>query len=165
MAGYLPFDDYQNILENPGLQSISLGGLARFWTQPYFGLYIPVTCSLWWLVSVGLQLSGAALLGSAWLFHSVNLVLHLGNAVLVFLLVSTLLERSRSSLPASDGQVPKLAEKGATQPLAAAFLFALHPVLERALAIRPGDRRLEEQLARARGAAGPTMEPTRSAGP
>jgi tetratricopeptide (TPR) repeat protein len=122
LAGYLCFDDFQHILENPNLQSTSVGGLLAFWTRPYFALYIPLTYSLWWLLSAPVHLLGATLQQSAWVFHGLNLLLHLGNTVLVFWLVRTLLERRLPSQPATSD------ERVQTLSLAAALLFALHPV-------------------------------------
>jgi tetratricopeptide (TPR) repeat protein len=61
-----------------------------------------------------------------WGFHLVNVLLHAGNSLLVFLAMSKLLGRSASSLP------PPFVEKGMEGslpvPFAAALLFAVHPI-------------------------------------
>lgn len=121
-AAYLRLDDYRHILENPDLQSTSLSSLARFWTNPYFGLYIPVTYSMWWLLAAIAHTLGLLLKQSAWLFHALNLVLHLANSGLVFLVVQKLLRRCRP-----DGA--ELDERSmVTVSLIAGLFFALHPV-------------------------------------
>ena len=63
---------------------------------------------------------------SAWLFHALNLGVHLANAALVFLLVRRLLYLRRS-LGAPAGAVPAEAA-GPPIALLAALCFALHPV-------------------------------------
>jgi len=128
LAGYLCFDDPQHILENPHLQSASPAGLVALWTRPYFGLYIPLTYSLWWLLAAGVHLVGASLEHGAWLFHAVNLALHLGNTTLTFLLVRALLYRCQASQTKLGGA------RGQGLALAAALLFGLHPVQVEAVA-------------------------------
>jgi protein O-mannosyl-transferase len=118
-AGYLRLDDYRHILENPGLVPPSLSSLAGFWTKPYFGLYIPVTYTVWWTLSALAHAVGLSLKQGVWLFHALNWVLHLANAVSVFLVVQTLLRRSRT---ADDGPGESIIA------LAAGLFFALHPL-------------------------------------
>jgi protein O-mannosyl-transferase len=120
LAGYIRFDDHRHILENPNLQPTSLAGLGAFWSSSYFGLYIPVTYSVWWVLGAGAHVFGATLAQSAWLFHALNLAMHLGSGVMVFWLVRTLLERTDPE-SANPGQQRFIA-------LVAALLFALHPV-------------------------------------
>jgi hypothetical protein len=120
VAGYIGLDDPTHILENPGLRKLSLGGLLGFWTAPYFSLYIPVTYSLWWLVALVAHLFGT-LSQTAWLFHALNLSLHLANACLVFLLLRMLL-----LLRTKDSAQPGARASGVA--LLAALFFALHPV-------------------------------------
>ena len=121
-ADYIRFDDYGHILKNANLTPTSLTGLAGFWSKSYFSLYIPVTYSLWWLTAAGVHAFGGALARSAWTFHGLNLVLHLVNAVLVFLIVRILIRRCR-------GQAPTHAARHEVAlALTSALLFGLHPV-------------------------------------
>jgi Flp pilus assembly protein TadD len=111
LAGYLRLDDYSHLHDNPHLRSSS--GLWALWTRPYFSLYIPITYSVWW---------GAARIVSiadgAWLFHTVNLLVHCGNAGLVFVLV-------RGWVRSCE---PKAASDETPVALLAALVFAVHPV-------------------------------------
>ena len=75
--------------------------------QPHFGLYIPVTSTLW---AALLHLGG----GATWPFRALNIALHLANVVLVTTMVSAMLRRwSLSSV---------------TGVAIAAAIFALHPL-------------------------------------
>lgn len=69
---FLAWDDTEH------LAAVKAYPLARFWTAPYYGLYIPFTYSAW-----------AALwhaFGTPLAFHLFNVVLHALNASFVFLL-------------------------------------------------------------------------------
>jgi Flp pilus assembly protein TadD len=116
-AGYLRLDDYTHILDNPTLAHPSASGLAAIWSKAYFGLYIPVTYSVWWLYAAAVG-AFRALPDSAPLFHALNLALHAGNVVLVYGLLRTLLR----PFPATcdEAQARRVA-------LLAALLFAVHP--------------------------------------
>jgi tetratricopeptide (TPR) repeat protein len=113
LADFIRLDDYTHLFDNPHLSS--LAGLGALWSGPYFNLYIPITYSVWWLVTMI-----AGLRGHAWVFHSINLTVHLANALLVFLLVRSLLRIRRSSQEADAGDD--------TVALISALVFALHPV-------------------------------------
>jgi hypothetical protein len=116
-AGFIRLDDYRHILENSQLQKAVPANLAAFWTKPYFGLYIPITYSLWWVVS-WIGRAFGTLQQTAWLFHALNLACHLVNATLVFFVVHTLLDRDRQK---QSGRSRMIA-------LLSALFFALHPV-------------------------------------
>jgi tetratricopeptide (TPR) repeat protein len=121
VADYIRLDDFQHVVENPGLQGMSGPALFEFWARPYFGLYIPVTYSIWWLASGVAHLFGT-LRQTAWLFHALNLGLHLANTCLVFLTTRTLLHQCREKHPSLNAaSIPSMA-------FLAAWLFALHPV-------------------------------------
>jgi Flp pilus assembly protein TadD len=120
-AGYIRLDDYGHILENPSLRKISLAGLVGFWTDAYFGLYIPMTYSVWWLLAGIAHVLGTTLEQGAWLFHALNLVLHVANVVLVFFTLQMLLRLCRARLSALSDSTLR------TVSLIAALFFALHP--------------------------------------
>ena len=120
-AYYIRLDDYQHILDNPSLQKTTFSGLATLWGESYAGLYIPVTYSAWWAGS-GLAHALGNLRDAAWLFHAMNLVFHLVNVALVFVILRLLLGLGRKE---STEHV------AAINPIAAwigALFFALHPV-------------------------------------
>lgn len=72
----LAWDDEQSLIENTILQN---GPLSQFWTQPFFGMFIPVTYSLWSLIFQFFGLSSEV-------FHSLNIGLHLCNGLMVYFL-------------------------------------------------------------------------------
>jgi tetratricopeptide (TPR) repeat protein len=97
-AGFV-WDDDDYVVENPVLRSLS--GLWQIWTQPHaLPQYYPLVHTTFWLEY---QLFGIA----PWPYHTTNIALHAGCAVLVWRFLSRL-------------QVP-----GA---LLGALLFAAHPV-------------------------------------
>lgn len=113
-ADFIRLDDHSHLFNNPHLHRRSWAGLVEIWSKPYFNLYIPLTYSAWWV----LTMVGGLTRQSAWLFHALNLALHLVNAALVFLLVRTLVRRDdEPSSPGTD-----------RIPLLAALVFALHPM-------------------------------------
>jgi tetratricopeptide (TPR) repeat protein len=120
-ADFIRLDDYSHLFDNPHLQRMSVSGLAASWTKPYFNLYIPITYSAWWAVTMVGSLLGT-LRQNAWLFHALNLAVHLANTALVFLLVRTLLgARRRKTAGPADAD-------GGTVALISALFFAIHPV-------------------------------------
>src|SRR5262245_46904889 len=98
---FLNWDDRFHILDNPLFQPARLENARHYWSQPYMGLYIPLTYSVWTLI-------GSASMSPA-VFHGANLLLHIGCVLLVFNIVRELI--------------------GAVWPAAiGAAIFAVHPV-------------------------------------
>jgi hypothetical protein len=120
-ADFVRLDDNSHLFDNPHLRRMSVAGLAALWTKSYFNLYIPITYSVWWAGAMVASLFGP-LRQAAWLFHALNLAVHLANAALVFGLVRSWL---RLRMPEADARA---VAGGATIPLLAALCFALHPV-------------------------------------
>jgi tetratricopeptide (TPR) repeat protein len=110
-SGFI-WDDDSYVTENDTLRS--LDGLRRIWLVPRsIPQYYPVVHTTFWLEY---QLWGLAPTG----FHVVNVLLHVLNAVLVWVILRRLFQRTEEGL-----DVPILA-LGATW--LAAAVFALHPV-------------------------------------
>jgi hypothetical protein len=85
----LTWDDDSNIFSNPYFHA---GLWQTFWLEPYFGLYIPLTSTVWEILfHVGA--------GAAWPFRLLNLLLHLLNIALAFQLLRCLAERWRLQSP------------------------------------------------------------------
>ncbi|MDX6766819.1 MAG: tetratricopeptide repeat protein [Candidatus Methylacidiphilales bacterium] len=83
--GFVVWDDGINIYENPFFLSEPLANLAFFWKQAYHKLYIPLTYSMWGLVSwVSLFLTGRL---HPSVFHVLNVGFHVANALLVYALI------------------------------------------------------------------------------
>ena len=79
----LRWDDAMHLLENPHLyQPWSWTKLQAVWSQPYFGLYIPMSYTIWGLLKL-VTASPAA-------FHALNLFFHMGNVLLVYRLLACL---------------------------------------------------------------------------
>lgn len=75
MFDYLGVDDSTHLLKNPHL--LSWTSLLGLWTKPYFGLYIPLTYTVWG--SVALIFGKTPLV-----FHGLNVFFHSLNGVLVY---------------------------------------------------------------------------------
>jgi hypothetical protein len=117
-APSLIWDDDSNIFKNP----YYLADLWRpFWTAPYFGLYVPVTSSIWEILfRVGD--------GAPWPFRALNFVLHAGNVTLVYFLLRRLAREWRLT---SQGPI-----------LLATAIFAFHPLQVETVAWISGGRDL-----------------------
>jgi Flp pilus assembly protein TadD len=101
---FVAWDDSLNVVENARLNPPTRDAVARFWREPYLGLYIPLTYTAW--SGVAWAAGGAA---SARPFHLANLAVHCAAAAVVF----ALLRR----VGATDGPA-----------LAGALVFAIHPL-------------------------------------
>jgi Flp pilus assembly protein TadD len=107
---FINYDDYLHVVENSLVTDFSLASLARIWSGPVEGLYIPVTYTVWgglglmsWLLSVG-----GGFPDPFW-FHAANLLVHLAAVSAVYALLRQILQD----------------ELGA---FVGALLFALHPL-------------------------------------
>jgi protein O-mannosyl-transferase len=113
----LNWDDDSNIFKNPYYHA---GMWLPFWTEPYFGLYVPVTSWVW---EVLFALGG----GTPLPFRILNTLLHSANVVLVFFLLRNLSRRWNMSQ---------------TIVLIGTVLFALHPLQVHTVAWISGGRDL-----------------------
>lgn len=109
---FLGWDDGLHVVQNPRLVPPTWQGIARHWTEPYAGLYIPLAYSwfglqAWLSAAPGPGGYGVALDPSV--FHWGNVLLHVACTLSVFGLTRRL-----------------LAAPGAAW--AAALVFALHPL-------------------------------------
>ncbi len=110
--GWVDYDDDRNFLTNPGYRGLGPAHLRFMLTGVIMGHWTPVT---WLSHGVDYAVWGMNPLG----YHLGNLLLHAGNAALVWALASRLLAAAR---PAA---APLARRLGAG---AAALLFALHPL-------------------------------------
>ena len=113
-ARYYDFawDDKLNITENPHFYQVRPDTALSFWREPYGGLYIPLTYTVWGALAgiaerPATDPSGARFNPQP--FHTVNIVLHLFNVLIVFAILKLLVN---SDWAACGG----------------ALLFAWHPV-------------------------------------
>ena len=111
---FLLFDDNVHLYENPILLNLSLANFFQFWKTPYFGLYVPVTYTVWSLVRALTLVFSVNEFPPA-PYHAVNLALHATNGILVFYLLRALVKKPYAAF------------------LGAAF-FLLHPIQVEAVA-------------------------------
>ncbi len=95
-------DTAVHLTENPYLNPPSLKHLLHFWTNPYQQLYIPVAYNLWG----GLKIIGS---NTPFAYHLANILLHLLNGILVFVLLRQFAENRWAAM-------------------AGAMVFVVHPV-------------------------------------
>ncbi len=117
-APYIFWDDEPNIFKNPYFQH---GVWWWVWFEPYFGLYVPVTSSVWAL----LFFWGG---GETWPFRALNLGLHLYNILFVYVFLRLLAR--------------ELKAKSELAIFFAVSVFALHPLQVQAVAWISGGRDL-----------------------
>jgi tetratricopeptide (TPR) repeat protein len=119
---FMAWDDDHHIYANPRFQPLTWSHVGAFWRAPYLHLYIPLTYTVWaGLVWLSQTFTPEAL--TAELFHSCNLLFHLGSVLVVYRLAVLVL---------SQGRTPDFRQIGAAA--AGALLFGLHPLQVEAVA-------------------------------
>jgi tetratricopeptide (TPR) repeat protein len=117
------WDDHPNIIDNPLFQPVTWAHVGAFWQASYERLYIPLTYTVWaavvWLTQMCLP--GPL---TASLFHRLNLLLHLGNVLVVYRL-GLMVVRAGEGEPAGH-RVLAVA--------AGTLLFGVHPLQVEAVA-------------------------------
>lgn len=106
------WDDRLNVTYNPHLNPPGGAGLVYFWKHPYEHEYIPVTYTVWWLLAQVARVDtpdAAGIWLNPYIFHTVNLLLHLVVSLLVYQLLVLLTRRPWAAC-------------------CGALLFALHPI-------------------------------------
>jgi protein O-mannosyl-transferase len=112
-CGFVNWDDMEHVAQNPDMRSPTFHALERYWARPYFGLWAPVTYTAW-LATAAIS-NGNAKSPDPWVFHLLNLIVHIGATLLVFLILRRL--------------VP-----GVWPAAAGAAVFAVHPIQVEAVA-------------------------------
>jgi tetratricopeptide (TPR) repeat protein len=97
------------IANNPFLKNLSLANLKLYFTSYYSGNYHPLT-----LISLALDYKLGGI--HPWIYQLTNLILHIINTLMVFVLIKLLIKQ----LPASS--------KYSVIPVVVALLFAIHPL-------------------------------------
>src|ERR1700733_6640765 len=118
---FVSWDDSFNIYHNPHFNPPTLAGVAAYWAHPAYGLYIPLTYTLWGLLAMVAQVppdaQGVSL--NPWIFHLASIALHVLSVLVVFEILQLLI---RNRVAACIG----------------AMLFAIHPVQVEAVAWAAG---------------------------
>jgi hypothetical protein len=116
-GSFLNWDDNVNFLENTAYRGLGPAQVRWAFASVVFGHYIPLTRLTWSLNYVlgGLDPSG---------YHLVNLLLHAGNALLVYIVARRLLAAAED-----DGAQKTRSERDVSVAAAlAALIFGLHPL-------------------------------------
>src|SRR5262245_59489873 len=111
---FVTWDDDDNLTENPLYRGLGLSELQWMWTTILMGHYIPLT---WMTFGLDYLVWGMNPAG----YHLTNVVLHIANAVLFYVLVQRLLTIALRATVA-DAFTVRLASAFA------ALLFAVHPL-------------------------------------
>lgn len=124
-AEFTNWDDDKTVFANPHLTGPDGEGIAWFWKQRYQDLYVPVTFTVWGLLTDVARTETPDLVGAKvkpWVFHSVNLGVHLLAVLVAFNILERLLRR------VTEEQVAHRAA------WLGAALFAIHPLQVEAVA-------------------------------
>ena len=104
---FLIWDDELHVVNNPRLNPVTWTSLGEIWSEPYGGLYIPLSYTFFAAESLlSVRLTGRL---DPLVFHLGNLALHLGCVLLVFAILLRLFRHEGAAV-------------------AGALLFGLHPV-------------------------------------
>jgi len=117
-ADFVNWDDFDNVVNNPGVHGLGRAQLEWMWTGAVLGHYIPLT---WMSFGLNFILGGL----KPWGYHLVNLLLHAANATLLYWIARRLLQAAL----AGDGRDADGAASSVDWGAAvAALLFAVHPL-------------------------------------
>lgn len=89
-AGYLLYDDTAYITENPYLPDFSFSGFIHLFTEKVYDLYIPFVWLSYWVEKNVLHFSAHGM-------HATNLLFHIANACLVYVLFNKLFKKQNIS--------------------------------------------------------------------
>ena len=121
---FVAWDDTHNFAANPRLNPPTIENLGWFWGHAYKDLYVPVTYTVWSGVAMVARMPveiGSRYELNSYVFHSVNLLLHMASAVIVLVILRGL---TRSEWAAWCG----------------AMVFAVHPVQVESVAWASGTK-------------------------
>ncbi|MEZ6130151.1 MAG: tetratricopeptide repeat protein [Planctomycetaceae bacterium] len=129
---FVAWDDDYHILENPWFRQLSWAQVRHFWTEPYFGLYIPVSYTFFALETlVGRVIIGDETGFSPEVFHAGSLILHLLSTLVIYFLLKRLIADATAAFAGSlifcvhPLQVESVAWISETRGLLSAFLSLL----------------------------------------
>ena len=114
-AEFVTYDDDLHTYKNPMFRSINGKTLWDIWSAPYWGMYIPLTYTLWMVISFLSKTFAGGFV--PWPFHLANVLVHAANTVLVFSLLKKLIPPKISNREHVD-----------LAALMGALFFGLHPI-------------------------------------
>jgi len=86
------WDDTIHLTTNPSINPPTWDGLVKIMSEPYQGLYIPLSYTYFWLLAT---IAGVPPENGTWLFHLSTLVLHTINTLLVYGILRRLIAGNR----------------------------------------------------------------------
>ena len=119
--GFVNWDDMEHVARNPDMNPPTIHALERYWSKPYFGLWVPVTYTTWLATAALAPAHGNSL--NPTIFHALNLIVHAIATILVYLILRRL---TGKNWPSAAG----------------AAIFAVHPIQVEAVAWVSGLRDL-----------------------
>ncbi len=94
---FINLDDALHLQDNPNFKNITLNTFINLWSRHYFGLFIPVSYSIWGLEILISKTIFSTFPSASW-FHFINVIIHSLNTCFVFLTFKYLLyEKDQSS--------------------------------------------------------------------
>jgi len=96
---FLFVDDVRYIHGNPHFNPMTVKNVSKVWTQSYLNLYVPIPLTVWAIESAlarSTDAKGRVSLNAA-VFHWTNLIIHLANVALVFVILQQLFASSWGS--------------------------------------------------------------------
>jgi Tfp pilus assembly protein PilF len=114
---FVSWDDAKNFIENPHYRGLGPANLAWMWSTFHLGHYIPLT---WMTLGLDYVLWGMNPRG----YHATSIVIHAGNAVLLYFVAQRLFVLARSSDVNNERPPADIVIAAAF----AALLFAVHPL-------------------------------------
>ena len=90
----LDWDDEMHLTQNPNLNPVSLSSLGTIWSEPYEGLYIPLSYTFFAGETALTRLLGGETQNTLapYLFHAGSLCLHLINSLLIYRILFLLIK-------------------------------------------------------------------------
>ncbi|MCA9006566.1 MAG: tetratricopeptide repeat protein [Planctomycetaceae bacterium] len=95
----LDWDDEMHLTQNPNLNPVTLSSLGTIWSEPYEGLYIPLSYTFFAAETAITRLLGGQNQDelSPYLFHAGSLCLHLINSLLIYRILLLLINDRRAA--------------------------------------------------------------------
>src|SRR6188472_3840275 len=100
LHGFVSFDDYLHLHDNPHINPPSLSGLRQLWQRPYKSEYVPLSYSFYAAEAALAELPPEQYGGSGLdpsVFHLGSLLLHTATALAVFGLLRFLIGDTRAA--------------------------------------------------------------------
>lgn len=123
---FVHWDDKAHVISNPYLHRLDRENLLHFWKEPYEHLYIPLSymafallCAIARMPHRDTSVTAVATLLNPHIFHTANLILHIGNSLLVFAILRLLMRLREPENGSRSTAVPALI---------GALIFAIHPL-------------------------------------